>query len=121
MESDGYMQFFIRYYADPYEESRFEFFYQNEIYTCYMPIDREGRYQWNELLIELLDIVDKQMQEASGNKRMHVNPGRRYTVYLTEKEYKSWLDRFTWWSGVVKKRRDIETNGKARRFLEGSV
>ncbi|MBR2586708.1 MAG: hypothetical protein IKE64_14895 [Thermoguttaceae bacterium] len=104
------MQFNIRYFADPYEESRFEFFYKSEIITYHMPLDHDARYEWNETLIALLDVADKAMQLASGDKRQHVTPDRIFSVWMTDKEYQSWMARFDKWSFRVERRPDRESN-----------
>ena len=112
-----FMQFFARYYSDPYEESRIDLFYRDEILTCSMPRERAARVEWNEILIEFLDLVDKSMQQASGDKRLVMRPGKIYSVWLTESEFKNWLSRFTRWSVAVKRRPDYETN--KRVYLGG--
>lgn len=106
------MQFHIRYFSEPYEESRFEFFYRDEIITYHMPADHDERFEWNETLIAILDLADNQMQTASGDKRLHVTPDRVYSVWMSEPEYKSWMTRFARWSSEIKRRPDRETNLK---------
>lgn len=104
------MQFHIRYFADPYEESRFEFFYKGEIITYHMPRDPDARFQWNETLIALLDAADEAMQRASGDKRQHVTPDRLYSVWMTDPEYRRWMARFEKWTFKVTRRPDRESN-----------
>ena len=110
-----FMQFFIRYYSDPYEDSRIELFYKDEILSFGMPKEKTARYEWNETLIAFLDLADKAMKQASGDKRLFVKPGRIYSVWLTEPEFKGWIKRFTQWSTEVKRRPDYETNKRVYR------
>lgn len=105
-----FMQFFARYFAEPYDESKVELFYRDEIYSFAMPREAASRVEWNEILISFLDLVDKSMQQASGDKRLVMRPGKIYSVWLTESEFKNWLSRFTRWSVAVHRRPDRETN-----------
>lgn len=102
-------KYHVRYNATPYEDSSVTIFAGGVKYTYIMPRDSQRRYQWNEALIELLDLIDQALKRASGDSRLFVRQGQLYMVHLFKRELEYWQDRFRRWSGSVRETPDRES------------